>query len=313
MIAMLRLQFIIFSLIGIGFVTRKKGIVSREGQRSITDLVINVVLPCNIVTSFVQELPDSALRDCAMIFLISVGMEAMCMLYARIAYRNVEEKKQKCLTYGTLVSNAGFLGNPVAEGVYGPMGLMLASVYLIPVRVIMWSKGIAIFSGESDRRQTLRKVVTHPCVIACMIGIVIMLADLLVGISIVPEWLFDMLKTVGRCNTGLSMMVIGMILSDIDMEQLMDKLVIRYTVERLIVIPGALGMILFGLSRLGVVTGLSPNLAVLLAAMPAPATTSMLSSKYNCAPDFATKMVILSTLCSIPTIFLWGLLLKASG
>lgn len=313
MIAMLRLQFIIFSLIGIGFVTRKKGIVSREGQRSITDLVINVVLPCNIVTSFVQELPDSALRDCAIIFLISVGMEAMCMLYARIAYRNVEEKKQKCLTYGTLVSNAGFLGNPVAEGVYGPMGLMLASVYLIPVRVIMWSKGIAIFSGESDRRQTLRKVVTHPCVIACMIGIVIMLADLLAGVSIVPEWLFDMLKTVGRCNTGLSMMVIGMILSDIDMEQLMDKLVIRYTVERLIVIPGALGMILFGLSRLGVVTGLSPNLAVLLAAMPAPATTSMLSSKYNCAPDFATKMVILSTLCSIPTIFLWGLLLKASG
>ena len=313
MIAMLRLQFIIFSLIGIGFVTRKKGIVSREGQRSITDLVINVVLPCNIVTSFVQELPDSALRDCAMIFLISVGMEAMCMLYARIAYRNVEEKKQKCLTYGTLVSNAGFLGNPVAEGVYGPMGLMLASVYLIPVRVIMWSKGIAIFSGESDRRQTLRKVVTHPCVIACMIGIVIMLADLLAGVSIVPEWLFDMLKTVGRCNTGLSMMVIGMILSDIDFSQLVDGLVIRYTVERLIVIPGALGMILFGLSRLGVVTGLSPNLAVLLAAMPAPATTSMLSSKYNCAPDFATKMVILSTLCSIPTIFLWGLLLKASG
>ena len=313
MIAMLRLQFIIFSLIGIGFVTRKKGIVSREGQRSITDLVINVVLPCNIVTSFVQELPDSALRDCAMIFLISVGMEAMCMLYARIAYRNVEEKKQKCLTYGTLVSNAGFLGNPVAEGVYGPMGLMLASVYLIPVRVIMWSKGIAIFSGESDRRQTLRKVVTHPCVIACMIGIVIMLADLLAGISIVPEWLFDMLKTVGRCNTGLSMMVIGMILSDIDFAQLVDGLVIRYTVERLLVILGVLGMILFGLSRLGVVTGLSPNLAVLLAAMPAPATTSMLSSKYNCAPDFATKMVILSTLCSIPTIFLWGLLLKASG
>ena len=235
------------------------------------------------------------------------------MLDARAACRNVEEKKKKCLACGILVSNAGFLGNPVAEGVYGPMGLMLASVYLIPVRVIMWSKGIAIFSGESDRRQTLRKVATHPCVIACMIGIVIMLADLLAGVSIVPEWLFDMLKTVGRCNTGLSMMVIGMILSDIDFAKLVDGLVIRYTVERLIVVPGVLGLILLGLSRLGGVTGIAPNLAVLLAAMPAPATTSMLSSKYDCAPDFATKMVILSTLCSIPTIFLWGLVLKASG
>ena len=313
MIAMLRLQFIIFALIGIGFYARRKGMVGREGQKNITDLVIRVILPCNIVTSFVQELPASALRDCITIFLISVSAEILCMLYSKLAYRNVEERKRKCLTYGILVSNAGFLGNPVAEGVYGPMGLMLASVYLIPVRVIMWSKGIAIFSGESDRRQTLRKVVTHPCVIACMIGIVIMLADLLADVSIVPKWVFDMLQTVGRCNTGLSMMVIGMILSDIDRKQLMDKLVIRYTLERLIVIPGALGMILLGLSRLGIVTGLAPNLAVLLAAMPAPATTSMLSSKYNCAPDFATKMVILSTLCSIPTIFLWGLVLKASG
>ena len=284
MIAMLRLQFIIFSLIGIGFWVRKRGMVSREGQKNITDLVINVVLPCNILTSFVQELPDSALRDCVMIFLISVGAELMYMLYTKVAYRGVEENKQKCLTYGILVSNAGFLGNPVAEGVYGPMGLMLASVYLIPVRVTMWSKGIAIFSGESDRRETLRKVVTHPCVIACMAGIVIMLA-----------------------------VVIGMILSDINQGELVDRLVIRYTIERLLVVPGVLGMIMLVLSRLGVVSGLSPRLSVLLAAMPAPATTSMLSSKYDCAPDFATKMVIMSTLCSIPTVFLWGLLLKASG
>ena len=313
MVAMLRLQFIIFALIGIGFVTRRKGIVSREGQKSITDLVINVVLPCNIVTSFVQEMPDSALRDCVTIFLISVGAELLCMLYARAAYRNVDENKKKCLTYGILVSNAGFLGNPVAEGVFGSMGLMLASVYLIPVRVVMWSKGIAIFSGESDRRQTLRKVATHPCVIACVVGIVIMLADLLAGVSVVPAWIFDMLQTVGRCNTGLSMMVIGMILSDIDVSQLLDKLVIRYTVERLLIIPAVLGVILYGLARLGVVSGITPNLAVLLAAMPAAATTSMLSSKYNCAPDFATKMVITSTLCSIPTVFLWGLILKANG
>jgi predicted permease len=104
-----------------------------------------------------------------------------------------------------------------------------------------------------------------------------------------------------------------MILSDIDMARLADSLVIRYTVERLLVVPGVLGLILLGLSKAGVVTGLSPNLAVLLAAMPAPATTSMLSSKYDCAPDFATKMVITSTLCSIPTVFLWGLILKASG
>ena len=313
MIPMLRLQFIIFSLIAIGFFTRKKGLVSREGQKNITDLVINIVLPCSIVTSFVQELPVSALRDCLTIFIISVCAEFLCALYAKTAYRGVDEKKRKCLTYGILVSNAGFLGNPVAEGVYGPIGLMLTSVYLIPVRIIMWSRGIAIFSGATDRKETAKKVLTHPCVLACLAGIAIMLAQLFAGISLIPEWLFSLLQTIGRCNTALSMMVIGMILSDIDLSQLIDRTVLRYTFDRLILIPCVLGAVLYVLTRCGLVTGLAPRVSVLLSAMPAAATTSMLSSKYDCAPEFGTKMVITSTLLSIPTIFFWGLLLKAAG
>ena len=43
--------------------------------------------------------------------------------------------------------------------------------------------------------------------------------------------------------------------------------------------------------------------------MPAGTTTTMLAVKYNRDPAFATKLVIFSTLCSIPAIFLWSLLL----
>lgn len=47
----------------------------------------------------------------------------------------------------------------------------------------------------------------------------------------------------------------------------------------------------------------------MLAAMPAATTTSMLASRYDCEPEFAAKMVIVSTVLSIPTIFLWSLIL----
>lgn len=305
----MRLQFIIFALIGIGFFTRKKGLVSRQGQKDITDLVINIVLPCNIVTSFVQDLPDSVLQDCIQVFLISVGIQVLSVIYGKVTHRNVDEKKRKCLAYGFFVSNAGFMGNPVAEGVFGSMGLMLASVYLIPVRVMMWSQGIAIFSGQTDRKATLKKVVTHPCVIACVLGVIIMLLQVFAGIHLIQDPLLSLLSTIGRCNTALSMMVIGMILSDIDLSTLVDRTVAVYTIERLILLPGIIGAILLILSRFGVVHGLAPRLSVLLAAMPAAATTSMLASKYDCAPDFATRMVILSTLCSILTVFFWSLLL----
>lgn len=304
MIALLKLQFIIFALIGIGFFVRRRGMVSREGQKNITDLVINIVLPCNILTSFCQEFAEGVMQECLMVFLISAGIQVFSVIYGRIAYPKETEDHKKCLAYGIICSNAGFLGNPIAEGVFGSVGLMFASVYLIPVRVMMWSAGIAIFSGEHDLKGTAKKVATHPCVLACVVGLV-----MLVRGWIFPEPVMSLLQTLGRCNTALSMMVIGMILSDIDLKNLVDKIVIRYTIERLVLIPLLVWIVLLPLVRAGIITSLSASLSVLLAAMPAGATTSMLAAKYECSPDFATRMVILSTLCSIPTIFLWSLVL----
>jgi predicted permease len=304
MAALLKLQFIIFSLIAIGFFTRRRGMVSREGQKNITDLVINLILPCNILTSFSQQFAEGTMHECLMVFLISAGIQVFCVIYGRTAYPRETEEHQKCLAYGIICSNAGFLGNPLAEGIFGSVGLMFASVYLIPVRVMMWSAGIAIFSGEHDLKGTMKKVATHPCVLACAAGLVMM-----VNGWIVPEPCFSLLQTIGRCNTAISMLVIGMILSDINPRELVDKIVVRYTIERLILIPLLVWIVLLPLVNARILSRFSVNLSVLLAAMPAGATTSMLAAKYECAPGFATRMVILSTLCSIPTIFLWSMVL----
>ena len=103
------------------------------------------------------------------------------------------------------------------------------------------------------------------------------------------------------------MMVIGMILGEIDLKALADKTVVRFTVYRLVLMPLAVyGVCLvLGLSRL--VTGVS----TLLAAMPAGATTTMLAAKYERDPQFATKLVIFTTLLSIPAILIWSLVLTA--
>ncbi len=309
MYELLKLQFVIFSLIGIGCYARKKNIVGAEGQKNITDLVIKIVLPCNIVTSFVQDIDKSVLFDCVCVFVISALIQFFCFFYGKIIYRNVDEKRKKCLRYGIMISNAGFLGNPVAQGLYGDMGLMLASVYLTPVRTMMWSEGIALFSGTSDKKSTLKKVITHPCVIACILGIIIMVVRIFTGITIIPPLILTLLQTVGRCNTALSMMVIGMIVSQVKPSDFLDPLVFRYSVERLVLIPAIFAVLLIPLQKAGLISEIVPGLCVILAAMPAATTTSMLSSRYDCAPEFSAKMVIVSTVLSIPTIFVWGLLL----
>lgn len=293
------LQFTIIVLIGLGILMRKLGIVSKEGQKNMTDLVINLILPCNIVASFMGDIDPETISQCLLVFLISVAIQIATAVYGMFAYRGENEARKKNLRYAIMCSNAGFMGSTIAEGVFGAEGLMLSSIYLIPQRVVMWSAGIAIFSGEVDKKKTLKKVITHPCVIACFVGIAIMVSQIPV-----PDYIRTPITTIGRCNTALCLLIVGMILSDADPKEKLERSILRYTAERLLLVPLAVLIV----CRLLHFPALTTGLSVLLAAMPAGASTGMLAAKYDQDPVYATKMILFSTLCSVPSIFLWTLL-----
>ena len=297
---MMNLQFTLFALMAVGLLVKKLRVVSDEGQKSLTRLVINAILPCNIVNSFQIELDGSIWADCGAIFLISLLLHAGCIVYGKLLYRRHSGSRQKNLRYGVICSNAGFLGNPVAEGAFGPKGLLLASIYLIPLRIMMWSEGVAIYSDSHDAKAAVKRTLRHPCIVACFIGILLMLT----GIRL-PQPLLSPLQSIAKANTPISMMVIGMILAEINFRDLVDRDVLLYTLQRLIVIP----LILFVVLKLLHVEAMTLGVSVLLAAMPAGTTTAMLADQHDCDPQFATKMMVFSTLCSIPAICLWTYIL----
>ena len=296
----LSLQFSMFLMIFVGLIIKKIGLIGDQGKKNLTDLVINIILPCNIVRSFMIDFSKDTLINFADIFIISLLIQAGCVVLGRLSYRRQPIERRKCLQYGFICSNAGFLGNPVAEGVFGSMGLAMASIYLIPQRVMMWSSGLAIFSGMTDKKSILKKVLTHPCIIACEVGLVFMFTQIQL-----PDFLDSTLNSLSSCNTALSMMVIGMILAEIKVKELADRELITYTIMRLVVIPAVILIPCYLLKLPELVTGVS----VLLAGMPAGATTSILASKYHCDEKFATKLVVFSTAFSLISIPLWSMLL----
>ena len=279
---------------------KKIQIIGPQGQKNINDLVIYLILPCNILHAFTQSAADGNFIKYLEILVISIGIQVFCVIYGKVMFRGETEGRYKCLQYGTICSNAGFLGNPIAEGIYGAEGLVLASVYLIPQRIMMWSSGL-VFSGTNDKIKTMKKVVTHPCILACVLGIIMMAT----GWQL-PMGLDGAVTAVGNCNTAMSMMVIGMILADIDLKDFWDWTVVKYTIHRLVIIPAVVYIVCRFLPLSKTVIGLS----VLLAAMPAGATTSILAEKYQVDSPFATKIVIFSTLLSLPTICLWSIFLQ---
>ena len=113
---LLTLQLTIFLLVAVGFLIKKIHIIGPQGQKNINDLVIYLILPCNILHAFTQSAADGNFMKYLEILLISIGIQVFCVIYGKVMFRKEPEGRYKCLQYGTICSNAGFLGNPIAEG-----------------------------------------------------------------------------------------------------------------------------------------------------------------------------------------------------
>lgn len=297
---LISLQLRMFLIMLVGLFFRKKNLISERGKKDLTDLVIYLILPCNIVKSFLIEFNGDTLRNFGLILLISILIQIFCAVLAKTLYRKTEGGHKPVLMYATVASNSGFLGNPIAEGVFGSMGLALASIYLIPQRIVMWSAGVSYFTEGTDRKQVVKRVVTHPCIVAVFLGLALMLAQVRL-----PSFLDAALKDIGNCNTAMSMLVIGTILADVKPREMLDKSLLLFSCLRLILIPLVVyaGCLLFRVDAL--VTGVS----VLLAAMPAASTTAILAAKYEGDAVYASKCVVITTVLSLLATPVWSMIL----
>lgn len=300
---LLNLQCMLFIFMALGAAVTRFGILTPEGRKSLTDLVINLVLPCNIIISFYVEMSFDILLSTGKIFVLAFAIQLLQLGLSRVLYTGVKGKRRKVMEYGTICSNAGYLGNPVVEGIYGAEGLLYASVYLIPARLFLWSAGLMCFT-QAETKTVLKNLAKHPCIIAVEIGFLLMLFQIPL-----PALLEKSLRSVGGCTTVLSMFTIGSVIAGSDLKTVFSRDNWYYCFVRLILVPGlvlAAGMALH-------VDSLILGISVVLAGMPAGATTTLLAAKYDGDADFASKCTVLSTLLSMVTIPLFCLLLIRLG
>ena len=125
--SVIELQIILALLMICGIVLTKKRVLTADGRKCLTDLLIDLILPCNIINSFLIDLSSEVLIASLEVLLIALGIQILCWLGGKILFEFAEPGKKKVLQYATICSNAGFMGNPIIEGIYGQEGLLYAS------------------------------------------------------------------------------------------------------------------------------------------------------------------------------------------
>ena len=109
-------------------------------------------------------------------------------------------------------SNQVFMGIPVVSIAMGTPGLEALSIYLavslVGYHIISISSSQLVLSGgisPASIKNTLKKVLTNPMVLACFIGIFFSFN----GIHVFPRAVDTTLKVLGDIGTGLALLSIG--------------------------------------------------------------------------------------------------------
>lgn len=198
-----------------------------------------------------------------------------------------------------MYSNCGFIGIPMAQGIWGTDGVFYMTAYVAAANFLLWSHGIIVMSGKKDIK-SLKNVFTSPTILAIVLGIVCFLAQIQL-----PAIISDPMEMIAAMNTPMAMMVAGINIAQADLRHTFMKFRLYWlSFVKLVVMPAAL----IGLFRLAPVGDEVKTVMVLATSCPVSVTGSLFALRYGKDAVYASELFAMSTIISIITVPLMMLL-----
>lgn len=282
----------LFLLMAIGFVLRKKEKFTHTTQSQLSFMLLYVVSPCLIVDSMQIERNSGTLRSMGLAAVACCIFFAICIIITPLMFRKKEPDTRDVLRFGSIYSNAGFMGFPLIRAILGESAMVYATVFLIIFQVVHWTHGVVIMGGKENA--SLKRAVLNPGVFGFCIGILFFLLNIRL-----PWPVANAVSFVSSVNTPIAMIVIGAIMADADILKLL-KIPALYAASaiKLVILPALTAAALYPL-------GLPPLVycsVVILSAAPSAGVTSIFAERFERDTVTAAQSVTLSTLLSILTL-----------
>lgn len=273
-------------LMAVGFLCGKLGLIDRELNRKASELLLLVVSPCLIFSSYQVEYDAALLGNLLLAFGLSVGSFAVQLLCAHLLLprrRPDAAVEQLSVVY----PNCMFLGIPLIEALYGAEGVLYLTAYITCFNVLIWTHGVIVMDGRFDRRQLLKKLCS-PALIAIAAGLVLFLLRVRL-----PGWLLEPVRSISGMNTPLAMLIAGATISQTPLRSCVrERRLYRVLAIRMLLVP-ALLLPAFALLPVPVM----PKMAVFLAAAcPTASYCTMFALRYGHDSGYAARIFALTTL-----------------
>ena len=298
---------IMFILMMTGFCLIKKQMLSLEAVGQLTQVLMFVVCPCVIISSFQLKMRPELIHGLIISALSAVIAHIVPIVLSRVLFtrRLMDDDHIKVLRYAIVYSNCGFMGIPLLSAIIkGGEGVFYASVYIMVFNVFTWTHGVMVFVGKMDRR-SLRNLLRNPNLLAVAVGLAFFLCSVRL-----PSVVGDTMGYISQLNTPLAMFVIGARLADIPLNTLLTDLwVWPGVLLRNFILPL---LAIFGLYLAGI-KGTLMLACLVPVACPIAGNTVLFPAMYGLRTPLPGKLLSLSTLLSILSIPLMVYIASALG
>ena len=287
--------FILFILIGIGFVGTKAGIIKKEGVSTITEIMLYIVTPCVIIHAFQRDFEPSLLKGFLIAFGAAILSHVICIILGKLFIHNEDDDKKRLFRFGVIFSNCGFMSLPLLDALLGSEGVFYGASYVAVFNLFLWSYGLVLMDTKGGAL-SVKKILLNPGVIPVVIGLIFFFTSFrlpnIIGIPV--EYL-------AALNTPVPMLVIGYNVSRLDLKKAMrDREEYIMMLLRLLVCPAIILAIMY-------LAGVRGNLLVacaVSASAPVAASSTMFTIKFGGNSELSAETVAVSTLLSIITMTL---------
>ena len=287
---LLQQTIIMFALMLLGLLLSRRGMITEQGSRDLSNVLLYAVIPCVILRSYMSEFSTEKLRAMGLSALIAVIAFAASIAVAYLTCGTRHRIENFAVAFG----NAGFIGIPLVTAVFGLEAAFYVVSFSTFANLLQWTYGIVIISGKKET-MNLRMVFVNPVFISMVIGIALFVLQ-----PTLPTVVTGTIGYIADGNTVLAMIILGYYLSKVQLRGLFaDVRLYLFSALRLLVVPAVTILVFlpFPFAR-GEIT----LITLIAAATPIASSTAIFAQKFEQDYRRAVSYVCLSTILSVATL-----------
>jgi len=300
----------VFSVVILGFICVKFGVVSASIAEALVQFVYHVCLPA-LMFHIVAGDSIEAILNWKFWTAFGGGLLLVLGAVALVGWRWLGDTlaERAILAFSAVQTNSGFVALPILHVIFGAKGVPPAAIANIIIAAVMFPALATIMeatrSNRSGKRKAVWRLVRDVC-LSPMIWPTVLGLFFAAGAIPVPKPINDFLVILGSALAPCALFAIG---ASIDIDHILHDVrrIVVLSAVKLVVLP----LVVLGI---GIAIGMAPFFiiaATLCASVPTAKNIYFLASEYHVGEKSAAAMISATTVAAIVSLTAWLLILAA--